>query len=168
MIIVGIMSHQIAIAALIAVFTVQLSSPCRAEAARRRGQTPAPPAPKQIPPPADVAAPPPDAEKTATGLASKVITPASGGETAKPTDLVTVHYTGWTAQGRMFDSSHARGKPNTFSLDRVFPGWRECVGLMRTGETRRCWIPQELAYKGQAGSPRGMLVFDIELIRIGG
>ncbi len=129
----------------------------------------APAAPKTIPPPPDVAAPPADAQKTASGLASKVITPASGGETPKPTDLVTVHYTGWTAaDGRMFDSSHARGKPNTFSLERVFAGWRECVGLMRPGETRRCWIPQELAYKGQAGRPAGMLVFDVELIEVVG
>jgi peptidylprolyl isomerase len=156
MIIVAIMSHRIAIALLVAFLpTLGLS-----------GQTPAPPAPAPIPPPPDVAAPPADAEKTATGLASKVITPAAGGETPKPADLVTVHYTGWTAQGRMFDSSQARGKPNTFSLDRVFPGWRECVGLMRVGETRRCWIPQELAYKGQAGRPAGMLVFDVELLDI--
>lgn len=155
MIIVAIMSHRIAIA-LLGVFIPALMV---------SAQTP-PPAPKQIPPPPDVAAPPADAEKRATGLASKVITPVSGGETPKPTDLVTVHYTGWTAQGRMFDSSHARGKPNTFSLDRVFPGWRECVGLMRVGETRRCWIPQELAYKGQAGRPAGMLVFDVELLDV--
>jgi FKBP-type peptidyl-prolyl cis-trans isomerase len=132
------------------------------------GQTPPPTAPKEIPAPPDVAAVPADAQKTKTGLASKVITPAAGGETPRPTDLVTVHYTGWTTQGRMFDSSHSRGKPNTFSLDRVFAGWRECVGLMRVGETRRCWIPQELAYKGQPGRPAGMLVFDVELLDIVG
>ena len=147
MIIVGIMSYMACLIVLVAAFSQ------------------APAAPKTIPPPPDVAAPPADAQKTASGLASKVITPASGGETPKPTDLVTVHYTGWTAaDGRMFDSSHARGKPNTFSLERVLAGWRECVGLMRPGETRRCWIPQELAYKGQAGRPAGMLVFDVELI----
>ena len=51
-------------------------------------------------------------------------------------------------------------------LDAVIPGWTEGVGLMVEGERRRFWIPQELAYKGEAGNPRGMLVFDIELIRI--
>ena len=136
-----------------------------AAAVAATAQTPAPrPAPKPIPAPADVAAPPADAEKTATGLASKVITPGKGGDAPKPTDLVTVHYTGWTTDGKMFDSSHARNAPSTFPLDRVIAGWRECVGLMRVGETRRCWIPQELAYKGQAGRPAGMLVFDVELI----
>jgi peptidylprolyl isomerase len=168
MIIVAIMLYGIARVVLVAVSAAYLSSPCRAEASAQAGQAPAPPAPKPIPPPADVAAAPADAEKTASGLASKVVTAGSSGETPKPTDLVTVHYTGWTTQGRMFDSSHVRGKPNTFPLDRVFPGWRECVGLMRVGETRRCWIPEQLAYKGQAGRPAGMLVFDVELLDVVG
>ncbi len=122
--------------------------------------------PKTIPAPSDVAAPPVDAEKTSTGLASKAITPGKGGEKAKPTDMVTVHYTGWTTDGKMFDSSRVRGKTSSFPLDGVIAGWRECVGLMTIGETRRCWIPQELAYKGQAGRPAGMLVFEVELIDV--
>jgi peptidylprolyl isomerase len=125
---------------------------------------PAPQAPTQIPAPPDVAAPPADAEKTASGLASKPIKTGQGGQKPKADDVVTVHYTGWTTDGKMFDSSHARNKPSTFPLDRVIPGWRECVSLMSVGESRRCWIPQELAYKGQAGRPAGMLVFDVELI----
>ena len=44
------------------------------------------------------------------------------------------------------------------------PGWRECVQLMTIGEKRRCWIPENLAYKGQAGRPKGTVMFDIELI----
>ena len=64
----------------------------------------------------------------------------------------------------MFDSSVARGNPSTFPLNRVMAGWRECVQLMTVGEKRRCWVPQELAYKGQAGRPTGMVVFDIELL----
>jgi peptidylprolyl isomerase len=66
----------------------------------------------------------------------------------------------------MFDSSVARGEPTTFRLDQVIPGWTEGVQLMVTGEKRRLWIPDRLAYKGQDG-PQGTLVFDIELIRIG-
>ena len=65
----------------------------------------------------------------------------------------------------MFDSSVARGNPSTFPLSRVMAGWRECVQLMVVGEKRRCWVPQELAYKGQAGRPTGTVVFDIELRR---
>jgi FKBP-type peptidyl-prolyl cis-trans isomerase len=93
-----------------------------------------------------------------------VIKPGTGTQKPGATDLVTVHYTGWTTDGKMFDSSHVREAPSSFPLDRVIAGWRECVGLMVVGETRRCWIPQELAYKGQPGRPAGMLVFDVELL----
>ena len=116
--------------------------------------------------PADVAAPPADAEKTASGLASKVITAGGGG--AKPTasSVVTVHYTGWTTDGKPFDSSVARGKPASFPLNRVIAGWTEGLQLMTVGEERRFWIPQDLAYKGRPGAPAGMLVFDVELLSI--
>jgi len=115
-------------------------------------------------PPPDLAAPPADAAKAASGLVSRVLTPGTGTQTPAATDLVTVHYTGWVASdGRMFDSSVARG-PSTFPLDKVMPGWRECVRLMTVGEKRRCWVPESLAYKGQAGKPAGTVVFDIELL----
>jgi len=48
----------------------------------------------------------------------------------------------------------------------VIPGWTEGVQLMVEGETRRLWIPEKLAYAGAHGAPRGMLVFDVELIKI--
>jgi len=64
----------------------------------------------------------------------------------------------------MFDSS--RGEPAPMSLDGVIAGWTEGVQMMVKGEKRRFWIPESLAYQGQPGQPAGMLVFDIELIRI--
>ena len=63
--------------------------------------------------------------------------------------IVTVHYTGWTTDGKMFDSSVARGAPATFPLNRVIAGWTEGVQLMVAGEKRRFWIPEALAYNGQ-------------------
>jgi peptidylprolyl isomerase len=117
-----------------------------------------------VPAPADVAAPPADATKSASGLTSRTVTPGSGAEKPMETDVVTVHYTGWTTEGKMFDSSYARGTPSMFPLNRVMAGWRECVLLMTVGEKRRCWLPQELAYRGQAGRPTGTVVFDIELL----
>lgn len=123
-----------------------------------------PPKPAPIPAPPDVAAPPKDAAVTASGLASKVIQAGTGNDKPGATDMVTVHYTGWTTDGKMFDSSHARNAPNTFPLDRVIKGWGEGVQLMAVGEKRRLWIPEALAYKGQPGRPAGMLVFDIELL----
>jgi peptidylprolyl isomerase len=120
-----------------------------------------------IPAPPDVAAPPKDAQKTSSGLAYKVLTKGTGQTRPKATDSVTVHYTGWTTDGKMFDSSVARGTPSTFPLNRVIAGWTEGVQLMVPGEKRRFWIPEFLAYGGRR-DPRGMLVFDIELISIGG
>ncbi len=119
---------------------------------------------KMIPAPPDVAAPPPDATRTASGLASKIITPGAGTEHATPADVVTVNYTGWTTDGKMFDSSVVQGKPATFPLSNVIAGWTEGVQLMVEGEKVRLWIPEKLAYQGKQ-SPFGLLVFDVELIK---
>ena len=116
--------------------------------------------------PADVAAPPADATVTASGLATKVLKAGSGAEKPTANSVVSVHYTGWTTDGKGFDSSISRGKPATFPLNRVIPGWTEGVQLMSVGEERRFWIPQELAYNGRPGAPAGMLVFDVELLEI--
>ena len=121
---------------------------------------------RTIPAPSDVAAPPDDAERTASGLASKVVEAGSGSAHPGPTSTVTVHYTGWHTDGRMFDSSVARGAPASFPLNRVIRGWTEGVQLMVAGEKRRFWIPESLAYGGRPGYPAGMLVFDVELISI--
>jgi FKBP-type peptidyl-prolyl cis-trans isomerase len=126
---------------------------------------PAPSVP-QIPAPPDVAAAPPEASRTSSNLASKVLQPGTGTRHPRANSEVTVHYTGWTTDGKMFDSSVAKGEPATFRLDGVIPGWTEGVQMMVEGEKRRFWIPGRLAYHGQPGMPQGTLVFDIELIRI--
>jgi peptidylprolyl isomerase len=119
---------------------------------------------RDLAPPADLTAPPPDAVKSASGLISKILAPGTSSEKPAPTDVVTVDYTGWASDGRMFDSSIARGKPSTFPLDRALAGYRECVQLMTIGERRRCWVPESLAYKGASGRPKGAVVFDVTLI----
>jgi peptidylprolyl isomerase len=118
-----------------------------------------------IPAPPDVAAAPADAQRTGDNLASKVLKAGTGTRHPRANSEVTVHYTGWTTDGKMFDSSVARGEPSTFGLDRVIPGWTEGVQMMVEGEKRRFWIPARLAYEGMDG-PQGTLVFDIELIKI--
>ncbi len=115
--------------------------------------------------PADVASVPGDAKRTSSGLASKVLKPGTGTKHPTANSTVTVHYSGWTPDGKMFDSSVLRGQPATFSLNQVIQGWTEGVQLMVEGEKARFWIPEKLAYKGER-SPYGMLVFDIELIKI--
>src|SRR5262245_2901121 len=94
-------------------------------AATALAQTPA-----VIPAPPDVAAPPKDAKKTASGLASKVLQPGTGKEHPGPEEIVSVNYTGWTTDGKMFDSSVTKGRAATFPLNRVIAGWTEGVQLM--------------------------------------
>ena len=119
-----------------------------------------------LPAPPDVAAPPADAAVTASGLASKVLSPGTGTEHPVPSDSVKVHYTGWTTDGKMFDSSVARNRPAVFPLGKVIAGWTEGLQLMVEGEKRRFWIPAKLAYEGKPDRPQGMLVFDVELLDI--
>ena len=122
---------------------------------------------ESIPAPSDVAGIPADAESTPNGVGYIVLEDGNpSGKRPSPTDLVRVHYTGWTTDGNMFDSSVVRGEPATFSLNAVIPGWTEAVSMMQEGEIRRIWIPQELAYNGRSGAPAGMLVFDIQLIEV--
>ena len=116
--------------------------------------------------PDDVAEPPDDAELTESGLASRILQAGTGTTHPEAANVVEVHYTGWTTDGEMFDSSITRGQPATFPLNGVIPGWTEGVQLMVEGEQRRFWIPVELAYDNRPGAPAGMLVFDVELIRI--
>lgn len=120
--------------------------------------------PKIFPAPDDVAAIPEGAETAESGLAWKVLTPGTGEETPSEQAKVTVHYKGWQTNGTNFDSSYKRNKPAEFPLNRVIAGWTEGVGYMKKGESRRFWIPEDLAYKGRPGAPSGMLVFDIELL----
>ena len=128
--------------------------------------TPASIAQDSIPAPADVAAPPADAQVTDSGLAYKILQPGTGSEHPGPSDTVKAHYTGWTTDGEMFDNSVVPGQPAGFPLDRVIPGWTEGLQLMVVGEKRRLWIPEKLAYAGRPDRPAGMLVFDIELLGI--
>ncbi len=125
-------------------------------------------APKPPATPEDVAKAPADAEVTKSGIASKVLKKGTGTAHPKATDSVEVHYSGWTTDGKLFDSSVARGESISFPLNQVIPGWTEGVQLMVEGEKRRLWIPAKLAYgeNPPAGAPAGTLVFDVELIKI--
>lgn len=119
--------------------------------------------------PPNVAAPPADALRTESGLASKVLRVGIGTRRPTPTSTVLVHYTGWTTDGAMFDSSVARGAPISFRLNQVIPGWTEGVGSMKVGGKRKLILPHQIAY-GARGSgpipPKALLIFDVELIDI--
>jgi FKBP-type peptidyl-prolyl cis-trans isomerase len=146
----------------------QVAAPAATEAATAASAAPPPGTPPAIPAPEDVAAPPKDAKKTASGLATKVLTPSKSKEHPTDADQVKVHYSGWTKDGKMFDSSVQRGEPTSFAVTQVIPGWTEALKLMTVGEKRRLWIPAKLAYgeKAPPGAPAGDLTFDVELLEI--
>jgi FKBP-type peptidyl-prolyl cis-trans isomerase len=141
-------------------------------AAGRLAAQPIEPLPSAPPPeapaaPPDVKAPPADAKKIASGLASKVLVKGTGTGHPGEHDRVTVEYTGWTPDGKTFDSSIPTGEPARFRLDEVIKGWSEGLQLMVKGEKRRLWIPAALAYgdkPARPGTPAGPLVFDVALI----
>jgi FKBP-type peptidyl-prolyl cis-trans isomerase len=118
--------------------------------------------------PPDVAKPPDGTSKTAKGVFYRRLVAGSSRDGKHPTtaDSVKVHYTGWTTDGRMFDSSMLRGQPATFALTAVVAGWTDGLQVMSVGDHTRFWIPEAMAYKGAPGKPAGMLVFDVELIEI--
>jgi FKBP-type peptidyl-prolyl cis-trans isomerase FklB len=108
---------------------------------------------------------------TATGLQYEVLTEGSG-DSPKETDQVTVHYHGTLIDGTVFDSSVERGQPATFPVNGVIPGWVEALQLMNPGAKFKLFIPSNLAYgeRGTGGAigPNATLIFEVELISIGG
>lgn len=117
------------------------------------------------PTPSDVASIPANANKTSSGLAYRVIKKGSG--TGHPTlqSIITIDYSGWTPDGKLFDSSITRGEKAVFPLNGLISGWKEGLTLMSPGDTYRFWIPGHLAYDSipNANGPKGMLVFDVTL-----
>ena len=109
-------------------------------------------------------------ETTDSGLMYADIEEGTGAAPSGPSATVTVHYTGYLVDGTKFDSSVDRGKPASFPLGGVIPGWTEGVGSMQIGGKRKLVIPYELAY-GERGRPpvipaKATLIFDVELLEI--
>lgn len=105
-----------------------------------------------------------------SGLQYKIITEGKGAKPAKE-DTVTVEYTGTLINGEVFDSSKKTGKPATFKLSQVIPGWTEGLQLMPVGSTWELYVPANLAYgERSVGGPIGpneTLIFNVHLISIG-
>lgn len=103
------------------------------------------------------------------GLQYKVIKKGSGPQ-PDANDSVTVEYTGKLIDGKVFDSSKSHGKPATFPVNAVIPGWTQALQLMHAGGEYELFIPPDLAYgEHGAGSqigPNETLIFDVKLLRV--
>jgi FKBP-type peptidyl-prolyl cis-trans isomerase len=121
-----------------------------------------------IPPPPDVAAPPPTAVRTASGLATVVLTPGTGLVHPTPFDFALFRFVGWKSSGELFGASSLAplGPPVRSRVnDGGIPGLSEGLQLMVVGEKRRLWIPARLA-SAPSAEPRPSLVMDVELVAL--
>jgi FKBP-type peptidyl-prolyl cis-trans isomerase FklB len=103
------------------------------------------------------------------GLQYKIVKAGTGEKPGKE-DTVTVEYTGRLISGEVFDSTEKTGKPATFKLSQVIPGWIEALQLMPAGSTWEVYVPSNLAYgQRSVGGPIGpneTLIFNIHLISV--
>ena len=111
------------------------------------------------------------AVKTDSGLVYRDLRVGSGGS-PKASDTVTVNYRGTLVDGTEFDSSYKRNEPASFPLSQVIPCWTEGVQKMKVGGKAQLVCPASIAY-GAGGSPPTIppgatLIFEVELLRIGG
>ena len=103
-----------------------------------------------------------------SGLQYKVLKEGAG-KAPTASDMVTVQYRGTLIDGSEFASSVKQGKPATLTLNRVIPGWREALPLMKEGSKWQLFVPPELAYgpRGNPGiEPNSTLIFEIELLTV--
>ncbi len=111
-----------------------------------------------------------------SGLQYSVINSGTGAK-PKATDVAVVHYEGKNVDGKVFDSSKARGQPAKFPVGNVVKGWSEGLQLMSVGDKWMLYLPPELAY-GEDGvmqpgpdgkpviGPNEALVFEVELLEV--
>lgn len=97
------------------------------------------------------------------------------GATISESDTVRINYTGWTPDGKIFESTKSEGEdanPQTFQLSGLIQGWIDGLTGKKVGGVYLLTIPSDLAY-GETGNgdgsiqPNTPLKFLIEVISIG-
>ena len=82
--------------------------------------------------------------------------------------VITVHYTGWTIDGKQFDSNRG-GVPLAIRMRDLIEGWIIALQQMCVGDKWEVYIPAEMGYGkfSQPGIPgNSTLIFEIELTGI--
>jgi len=113
---------------------------------------------------------PPVGKTVLPPLSYTVVTsgPADGAH-PKRSDTIVVNYTLTLLDGKVVDSSRARGEPTSFPLNRLIPAWQVLIQLMRPGDRWTFYVPPEYAYGSIARDElpaNSFLIFDVELVSI--
>ena len=129
-----------------------------------------------ITPPPDVAAPPPNAQITPSGLGMKVITQGSGTEHPVANDCVTVSFIAWKPDGTLFSTSTTMNDADVLCLNAAIMGISQALKEMVVGEKRRLWVPEDLTFHEghhhverrpeDEEPPHKDLTFDLQLLSI--
>jgi len=125
----------------------------------------------QATPPTPYDSIPNDAKITENGVGIRMLKEGDGVTFPSLGQNIVVYYTLWTADGKMVGSPRMMDQENTFPLGLLIAGWQEGVPHMSKGSRAILWIPGELAYDlrlDRPNAPKGMLIFDIELLDIKG
>ena len=110
--------------------------------------------------------PDPKAKRLPSGTSYLIQEAGNGGQRPGDSGRVLLHYTLWNQKGRTIDSTFSRNRPTAFLLDRVMPAFSEAIQEMTIGEKRYLWIPA-FAHEGQwPNGPKGMMIFEVQLLRI--
>ena len=124
---------------------------------------------KAPPTPADLKQPPATAVRTASGLAYQVLNSGTGTTHPSAKSTVTVHFSAWQNDGRLFETTVLANHPAVVRLATAPEGWRQALCTMVAGEKRRFWIPAALAFGEKPANrfnPPGDLVYEIELLSV--
>lgn len=111
---------------------------------------------------------PEELTSTPSGLKYRILRKGEG-EKPGPKASIRVHYHGWLDDGTVFDSSYASGRPATFGLDQVIPGWTEGLQYLPEGGKIELEVPYQLGYGEEGNSdipPKSTLHFRIELLKV--
>jgi peptidylprolyl isomerase len=169
-------SHRLLIGCLLlgaAMLGCKSKGPAASDAPAEQVTVAGRPQPGVLPPPADAAAAPDNAERTDSGLACVVLRKGTGTEHPSTYDTVKMHQVVWTTDGKMHMNTGNRGNAIEFEVTKsVLPGLRESIELMVEGEKRRCWIPGRLAFgevvegAPQDDKPRGTMIYELDLVSL--
>ena len=122
------------------------------------------------PTPSDLKQPPKGSIKLPSGVYMQVLKPGTGSLHPVMSSWITLDYTGWTSDGRLFESTVLAGHSRVIRLGMAIPGWQAALPSMVAGEKVRLWIPAALAYRDHPDNrflPAGDLVFDLEILAFG-